>query len=63
MVRLSSLYVDPNHWRARAKESRAMADLMTMTETKTIMLQVARDYDMLAELVEIRRAGHSKNSK
>ena len=49
MMPHSSIYGDPNHWRARAKQTRAIADVMTRTETKAIMLEIAKDYDKLAK--------------
>jgi hypothetical protein len=58
----SSLYDDSNHWRARAEEPPVIADVMNEAETRAIMLRIAKDYDKLAELVEIRGDGGRKNS-
>jgi hypothetical protein len=46
-------FQDPQVWRSRAQETRQKADDMTSPELKERMLQIAADYDRLAELVEI----------
>jgi hypothetical protein len=48
---------DPKHWRYRAKEARAMAESMTDPEAKRLMLNVAADYERLAERAEQRAGG------
>lgn len=49
---------DPEHWRNRAEEMRALAAEMNEQETKTIMLRLATDYDKLAERAAQRADGH-----
>src|SRR5262249_16700830 len=50
---------DPDHWRQRAEEMRALAAEMNEEERKTVMLRLAADYDRLAERAAQRADGHS----
>jgi hypothetical protein len=45
---------DPQHWRDRAGEMRALADCMSKPETTAIMAKLAEDYDKLADRAEGR---------
>jgi hypothetical protein len=45
---------DPEYWRSRAKEARAVAVQMKDAHTKAVMLGIARDYEKLAERAEQR---------
>jgi hypothetical protein len=45
---------DPEYWRMRAKEMRALADGLTDAISKQMMLDIANDYDRLAERAEVR---------
>jgi hypothetical protein len=40
---------DPQHWRDRAAEMRALAETMNDAETIAIMNRLADDYDKLAD--------------
>ena len=40
---------DPEYWRSRANEVRAVAVHMTDAHAKAVMLQIAQDYEKLAE--------------
>jgi hypothetical protein len=43
---------DPTHWRGRAAEARAVAEKMTDSASQKMMLNIAADYDRLAEHTE-----------
>jgi hypothetical protein len=45
---------DPQHWRDRADQARAMAVQMTDVEAIAAMLGVAGDYELLAKQAEER---------
>ena len=38
----------PDHWRARAEEARALAELMEDSDARWRMLRIAADYEQLA---------------
>src|SRR6516165_3735266 len=43
---------DPKHWRERAEEARAVADIMDDEKTKEMMRRIADDYERLAQRAE-----------
>ncbi len=45
---------DPERWRNRAEEARAIAVQMADPHTKAVMLGIAQDYDKLAVRAEQR---------
>jgi hypothetical protein len=47
---------DPEHWRQRAQESRAIADQLDDPAAKQTMLEIAEAYEQLAVLAERRVA-------
>ena len=54
---------DPQHWRDRAAEMRALAESMSKPETTAIMVKLAEDYDKLADRAEergTRKAPHER---
>jgi hypothetical protein len=53
----SSFINDPEHWRARAREMRALASLAHDEEARAAMLKVADDYENLARRAERRTDG------
>jgi len=48
---------DPQHWRDRADQMRLFLNDSATTESRTIMLRVANDYDLLARRAERRAQG------
>jgi len=52
---MSDLLYNAEHWHHRAEEARAIADAMHSSETRRIMLELAADFDKLAERAEGRR--------
>jgi hypothetical protein len=46
---------DPEFWRSRAEEVRAIANDMKEAEAKAIMDRIANDYERLAKHAEKRR--------
>jgi hypothetical protein len=40
---------EPEHWRARAKEARSLANKMNDAKSKDAMLRIAEDYEHLAQ--------------
>jgi hypothetical protein len=43
------VFNDPDHWRARALEARALADKMADAEGRSRMISIAQEYDRLAD--------------
>jgi hypothetical protein len=52
---------NPEYWRARAEETRQKASAMASPDFKERMLQIAIEYDRLAEWVE--RASDTRHSE
>jgi hypothetical protein len=46
---------DPQHWRKRAAEARAMADQIVDPVAKRAMLEIAKGYERIAERAERRK--------
>jgi hypothetical protein len=45
------------HWLARAKEAREIAEQITDTEAKRAMIEIAMNYEKVAKRAEARDAG------
>ena len=45
---------NPQHWRARAEEARTVAESLGDLNCKRMMLEVAEDYERLAQRAEER---------
>ncbi len=53
---------DPQHWRDRAAQMRALAVKMAGSEAAILMNDLATDYEKLAEREEIRANGKKPRS-
>ena len=51
---MEPIYRNPQHWRLRAAEARATAEKIADPESKRMMLEIANEYEKLAERAEIR---------
>jgi hypothetical protein len=51
---MSAIFNDANHWRERARQARHLAEQLPAGESKTTMLEIAINYERLAERAEIR---------
>jgi hypothetical protein len=51
---MSSLLNDPQHWRERAREARAIAQETDNPMVRRSMAQIAEEYDRVAEKAERR---------
>jgi hypothetical protein len=60
MVTDAPLVNNPDHWRKRAEEMRALALETTYPGGKQLMLKLAWEYEMLAKRAEERSAGAPK---
>jgi hypothetical protein len=52
-----------SHWRSRASEARTIAESMTDTACRLVMLAIARDYDMLAASIEQQHVSGTRNTR
>jgi hypothetical protein len=53
-IRMVSHLNDPDYWRDRAEELRAIAEHLKSADAKATILACARDYDLLAQRAEER---------
>ena len=52
---VSNITDDPDYWRRRAEEARALAEQMVEAHTKSLMLGIAANYEKIAKWAEQRR--------
>jgi hypothetical protein len=57
---MPSILDNAAHWRARAEESRRLAEQLYDTTSRRMMLQVAESYERLAEHAEKRLTAKSE---
>jgi hypothetical protein len=53
---------DPEHWHERAEEARTRAHQLDDPLSKSAMLRIAQDYELLAKRAEARVSGRSPKS-
>jgi hypothetical protein len=53
-IRSSHLLHDVAHWRLQAEEIRTAADNMTDADCRQVVMQIADEYDLLADAAEKR---------
>jgi hypothetical protein len=53
---VSRILDNPQHWRKRSREARALAEQMDDPQTKRALLESAGRYDRLAERAEGRKS-------
>jgi hypothetical protein len=53
----ASFINDPEHWRDRAREKRALSERLRNEQAKQTMLRIANDYERLAQRAEERLRG------
>ena len=56
----SSHLDDAKYWRKRAKEIRALAEQVSSFTARSDILNIAEDYEQLAERAELRATGHKQ---
>jgi hypothetical protein len=57
----ASFVNDPEHWRDRARQKRALAERLRNEHAKQTMLRIANDYERLAQRAEERSWGASQS--
>jgi hypothetical protein len=57
-----SILDDPEHWRRCAEDARHVAKQLDDPAMKTAMLRIAKDYERIAEQIELRTHGPQPRS-
>lgn len=57
------LYNDPEHWRTRAAEARAVAEKMTDAAGREAMTEIAEKYERLAQRALQRLTGEAQGQR
>jgi hypothetical protein len=58
---MEPLYRDPQHWLERAASTRAVAEQITDPESKRLMLEIADQYEKLAQRAQVRASTPPKS--
>ena len=59
---MRTLLDDAEHWWSRAEEARTIAEIMTDTEARRIMFDIAEGYDRLAERAAERASSRRRDT-
>ncbi len=59
---MTSAVRDPEHWRSRAKEARALAELIIDPESKRGMFTIADEYEKIAKRADYKRSRRHNQS-
>ena len=59
---MPELLNNPENWRKRAAEARAIAGRMTDPDAKRMMLGIAQSYERLADRAELRATSRRKDN-
>jgi hypothetical protein len=54
---------DPEYWRARAEETRKVAEQISNLESKRTMLEIAASFEHIADRAEQRRRDAEKSNR
>lgn len=53
----------PKYWRERAAEARKLAESMSEPDSRRALLNVAENYEKIANRIKVRKAGGAPHAK